>query len=103
MYDQPIIVADPTHLSIHMMVVRMRAGRHVESTKELETRREALVEGLQAWCAANLVTLEWSSSSGRRTSGREYRIAYAGDNMEADNPKALYDALDAEMVRLMLE
>lgn len=102
MYDQPIIVADPAHLAIHMMVVRMRAGCHVESTKDLDILRQQLVEGLDAWCSANQVTLEWSSSPGRRTYGREYRIAYAGDNLEAENPKSLYDALDAEMVRLML-
>lgn len=103
MYDKPIIVADPIHLSVHMMVLRMRAGRRVESTTELETRRENLLLGLQAWCAKNKVAMEWSNSPGRRSRGREYRIAYAGDNLHAENPKDLYDALDAEMVRLMLE
>lgn len=102
MYDQPIIVADPTHLAIQLMVVRMRAGRRVESTSELEVRRQRLIEGLEAWCAAHQILVEWSSSPGRRTSGREYRIAYAGDNMDAADPKALYNALDAEMLRLML-
>lgn len=103
MYDQPILIADPSHLSVHMMVVRMRAGRRIESTKELEARRQALIGGLNHWCISQRITLEWSSSPGRRTSGRQYRIAYNGDNLLAENPKALYDALDAEMLRLMLE
>lgn len=103
MYDQPIIIADPAHLAIHMMVVRMRAGYPVESTAELEVRREHLVESLNRWCNEHRITLEWSASPGRRTGKREYRIAYHGDNLDAAEPNVLYNELDAAMLRAMLE
>ena len=102
MNDQPIIVASPTHLAMCLLVARMRAGRHIESTPELETARERLIAGLAAWCAQNHVTLEWTETPGRRTKNREYRVAYHGDYFDTPNPDALYDAFDAEMLRLML-
>lgn len=103
MKDQPIIVASPSHLAMHLLVVRMRAGRHIETTPELDVARDRLFAGLAAWCETNGVTLSWTETPGRRTKNREYRIAYHGDNFEAPNPDALYDAFDAEMLRLILE
>jgi hypothetical protein len=100
--DQPIIVASPSHLAMHLLVVRMRARRHIESTAELDVARERLMAGLAAWCQAHHVTLEWTETPGRRTKNREYRVAYHGDNFEAPDPN-VYDAFDAEMRRLMLE
>lgn len=101
-YDQPIIVASPSHLAVRMLVARMRAGRSIDSTQEMEAARDRLMAGLVAWCKAHQVTLEWSETPGRRARHREYRIAYHGDNLDAADPDALYNALDAELCRLML-
>lgn len=100
-YDQPIIVASPSHIAVRLLVERMRAGRPIESTPELEVARARLIAGLTAWCKKHRVTLEWTETPGRRSKNREYRIAYHGDNLDATNPNALYDALDAELLRLM--
>jgi hypothetical protein len=102
MVDQPIIVASLSHLAVRMLVVRMQAGRRIESTRAMEAARNRVVRGITAWCDRHYVTLEWSETPGRRSPKREYRIAYHGDNFEAEDPNALYDALDAELMRLML-
>lgn len=101
MVDQPIIVASLSHLAVRMLVVRMQAGRRIDSTREMHAARKRLVQCLTAWCDKHHITLEWSETPGRRSAKREYRIAYHGDNFEADNPDALYDDLDAELLRLM--
>lgn len=103
MKDQPIIVASPTHLAMRLLVVRMRAGRHINSTAELDVARARLLSGLAAWCKARQVTLELTETPGRRTKHREYRIAYHGDNFEKPDQDAIYDELDAELTRLMLD
>lgn len=102
MYDQPIIVASPQHLAIRLMVVRMRANQRIESSLHLERAKATLIAGMDRWCAEHRVTLEWSDTPGRRSKNKEYRIAYQGDNSEAADPSQLFDALDAEMLRLIL-
>jgi hypothetical protein len=87
---------------MRMLLERMRAGKSIENTKELAAKRKALLKGLAKWCLAHDVILELSDTPGRRSRNREYRIAYGGDNHDAENPDLLYDALDAEMLRLML-
>jgi len=101
MADQPIIVASQSHIAVRMLVVRMRDGRRIESTADMTAALRHLKSKLEAWCQAHHIMLEWSESPGRRSPKREYRIAYHGDNFEADNPNELYDALDAELLRLM--
>lgn len=103
MVDQPVIVASPSHLAVRMLVVRMQAGRNIESTAELEAARRRMASKLSAWCRKHHITLEWTETPGRRSHKREYRIAYHGDNFEAEDPNALYDALDAELLRLLQE
>lgn len=101
MADQSIIVASPSHLAVRMLVIRMQAGRSIDSTREMEAARKRVVRGFTSWCAKHQVTVEWTETPGRRSPKREYRIAYHGDNFEKENPDALYDALDAELLRLM--
>jgi len=103
MVDQPIIVASQSHLAVRMLVVRMQAGCRIESTRAMDAARSRLVRAINTWCEEHHVTLEWSETPGRRSPKREYRIAYHGDNFEAADPNALYDALDAELLRLMRE
>lgn len=101
--DKAIVVADPVHLAIELLLVRMKNGLPPpQGDAELDACKAALLSGLEHWAADRSLTIQWSDKPGRKEKGRHYRIAYLGDAIHAANSHELYDALDAEMLRLML-
>lgn len=86
--EPTLIVADRTHINIHMMAEIMRAGVILDQAA-LDAKRDAVIAGMNSWAARNGVELRWSDKAGRRTKGRHYRVAYDAMNDSAGLERTL--------------
>jgi len=66
----------------------------------IDSEFASLQAKLNEWAAAHAIDIAWTDTPGRRTHKRNCRVILEPDQPNRD---ALYDALDAEIRRLILE
>jgi hypothetical protein len=119
MTDSFLINVAPGHLKMEMasswleqLLAHINANGVGDRTLEASMRQrlrdiDAEFAHLQAklnkWAAAHAVDIVWTDTPGRRTYKRNYRVVLEADRRQHPNPSAVYDALDAEIRRLILE
>jgi hypothetical protein len=100
--EKSLITADPGHISVLLLVAKMRAGAPIVDPDEAELKRKAFLDGISKWCCEHYIDIRWTATPGRRAVGREYRVGYNGLN-SAEEMTELLDGLDAEIARLAAE